>query len=93
MSLAPFEVLHRFFVILRRRAGLERAEISALPCRWVLLPGIQPVVGFNLSDHDWVLFVGNTMPVLPSRVSIVNVFKSQGCDESALPQSLGEAHQ
>src|SRR6266496_1984206 len=72
----PFEVLHRFFVFLRRSPCLERAEISSFPCLRILLSRIQSIAGFNFSDHDSVLSRGNTMPVLPSRVSIVNVFKS-----------------
>src|SRR6266581_6131650 len=72
----PFEVLHRFFVFLRRSACLERAQIPSLPCLRVFLSRIQSVAGFNFSDHDSFLSRGNIMPVLPARVSIVNVFKS-----------------
>src|SRR5205809_5813975 len=76
VSLAPFKVLHRFFVFLGRSACLERAQIPSLPCLRVFLSRIQSVAGFNFSNHDSFLSRGNTMPVLPARVSIVNFFKS-----------------
>src|SRR5437667_9696806 len=72
----PFEVLHRFFVFLRRCACLECSEISSLPGLRVFLSRIQSIAGLNFPYHDSFLSRGNTMPVLPARVSIVNVFKS-----------------
>src|SRR5438034_881602 len=62
----------------RRNLGarLKRAEISSFPCLRIFLSRIQSITGFNFSDHDSLLSGGNTMPVLPARVSIVKVFKS-----------------
>ena len=49
---AALEVLHRFFMLLRRRARLECSEISAFSRRRILLPRIQTITaGLKFSDH------------------------------------------
>lgn len=40
LALLPFKVLHRSFVLLRRSACFERAQIPSLPGLRILLPRI-----------------------------------------------------
>jgi hypothetical protein len=64
-DLTPLKVLNRSLVFLGCRLRFERAQISALSCFGIFLPGIQPVFsGLNFSDHDSPLSRANTMPVL-----------------------------
>jgi len=50
-GLSPFEILHRFFVFLGGGLGFEGAEISTFAGLRILLSRIQPVTGFNFSNH------------------------------------------
>ncbi len=50
-SLLPLKVLHRFFVLPSRSAGLERAQIPSHPGLRIFLPRIQAIAGFKFSDH------------------------------------------
>jgi len=50
------EVLNFSLVLLRRRAGPKRAEVSAFARPSILLPRIEPVLArFELSDHGLFL--------------------------------------
>lgn len=38
------EKLDRLLMLLRRSATLERAEVPALPCLWILLAGVKAIL-------------------------------------------------
>ena len=50
-ALFPFEILHRFFVLLGRGFGLERAEVPTFPGLRIFLSRIQTVTRFQFPDH------------------------------------------
>jgi hypothetical protein len=78
---AALEQLNRALVLLRRLAGLERAEIPPLAGLVVLLSGVQAVrAGFELADHRYetkristALVTPLPFPVAPCLVSPVTV--------------------
>ena len=47
----PFEILHRFFVLLGGGFGFERAEIAALASLRIFLSRIKPIAAFHFSNH------------------------------------------
>src|SRR5262249_3892059 len=72
-SLASLEILDRFFVLLCRGFGFECAEVVAFTGPGIFLAGVQAVTGFQFTNHRCLC---RRTPILPSRVSIFNVFKS-----------------
>jgi hypothetical protein len=52
--LLPFEILHRFFVLLGRCFGLEAAEVPPFAGLGIFLPGIEAIAAINFSNHGFL---------------------------------------
>src|SRR5437588_11037834 len=75
-TLAPFEILHRFFVFLGSRFCFECSEVSTFSGLRISLSRIQTIARFQFPDHGDFVLRGRRMPTLPSRISTLKIFRS-----------------